>query len=94
ALKRTYSIRIYELLMQFKSIGERIISVEDFRSMLGLDEKYKEFPILNRAVIKPALKELNEKSDLTVFVESIKNGRKVVALRFTFKEDKQIKLKV
>jgi len=94
ALKRTYSIRIYELLMQFKSIGERIISVDDFRSMLGLDEKYKEFPILNRAVIKPALIELNEKSDVTVFVESIKNGRKVVALRFTFKEDKQIKLKV
>jgi len=92
ALKRTYSIRIYELLMQFKSVGDRLISIDDFRSILDLDDKYSDFKILNRSVIKPALKELNEKSDLSVSVDTVKNGRKVVALHFRFMEDKQIKI--
>ncbi|EBH2659681.1 replication initiation protein [Salmonella enterica] len=94
SLSSTYSIRIYELLQQFRSTGDRTISLDDFRSILDLDEKYADFKILNRALIKPAIAELNEKSDLTVTVETVKNGRKVIALRFRFKEDKQIKLAV
>ncbi|EHK5557261.1 replication initiation protein [Escherichia coli] len=92
ALKRTYSIRIYELLMQFKSIGDRVISIDDFRSMLGLEKKYQTFKSLNQLVITPAIKELNEKSDLSVSVDTVKQGRKVVALHFRFTEDKQIKI--
>ncbi|MBN6469248.1 replication initiation protein, partial [Escherichia coli] len=38
-LKSVYSIRLYELLMQFKVIGDRLISIIDFRSMLGFDKK-------------------------------------------------------
>ncbi|HGJ5865362.1 MAG TPA: replication initiation protein [Arsenophonus nasoniae] len=85
-LKSTYSIRVYELLMQFKAIGDRVIKIDDFRSMLGLDDKYSDFKILNRAVIKPSLKEINAKSDINVSVDLIKQGRKVVALHFHFDE--------
>ncbi|MDE1475708.1 replication initiation protein [Xenorhabdus bovienii] len=91
-LKRTYSIRIYELLMQFKKSGDRLINVEDFRSMLGLEDKYLKFSELNKFVIKPAIKELNEKSNLTVNVDMIKKGRTIVSLHFQFKENKQIKI--
>lgn len=94
ALKRTYSIRLYELLMQFKKTGERLISTDDLRSMLGLDDKYLKFAEMNKFVIKPAIKELNEKSDLLVTVDSVKKGRNVVALHFRFREDKQIKIKI
>jgi len=94
ALKRTYSIRIYELLMQFKTTGDRLIGIDDFRSMLGLDNKYKEFRTLNDAVLKPAINELNEKSDLIVSVEYVKKGRSIIALHFQFKEDKQIKMAI
>jgi Protein involved in initiation of plasmid replication len=93
-LSSTYSIRIYELLQQFRSTGDRTIALDDFRSMLDIDDKYGDFKILNRALIKPAIAELNEKSDLSVTVEPIKRSRKVVALRFRFKEDRQIKLNV
>ncbi|EDC6408220.1 RepB family plasmid replication initiator protein [Salmonella enterica subsp. enterica serovar Newport] len=92
SLSSTYSIRIYEMLQQFRSTGDRTIALDDFRSMLELDEKYSDFKILNRALIKPAIAELNEKSNLAVTVETIKQGRKVIALRFQFKEDKQIKM--
>lgn len=94
ALKRTYSIRIYELLMQFKSIGDRIIDINDFRSMLGIENKYQTFKSLKQLVITPAIKELNEKSDLAVTVDTVKQGRKVVALHFRFTEDKQIKMAI
>ncbi|EAR0142757.1 RepB family plasmid replication initiator protein [Salmonella enterica] len=94
SLSSTYSIRIYELLQQFRSTGDRTISIEDFRAMLGLDGKYKTFKSLNQLLITPAIAELNEKSDLAVTVETVKKGRTVVALRFRFKEDKQIKMAV
>jgi len=95
ALKSVYSIRLYELLMQFKVIGDRIINLNDFRSMLGLDEdKYTSFKSLNQWVIKPAVKELNQKSNLSVTVDSVKKGRSVFALHFHFKEDQQIKMSI
>ena len=87
-LQSGHSIRIYELLMRFKSTGERVIYIDDFKSALGISEKYKEFKILNRAVIKPSLKEIAEKSDLRVTCEAIKKGRKVVSLAFTFDRSK------
>nr|WP_234035530.1 replication initiation protein [Aeromonas caviae] len=47
-LSRSYSIRIYEILQQFRSTGERIIALDDFKSSLMLDGKYKDFKTLNR----------------------------------------------
>ncbi|MDC9623170.1 replication initiation protein [Xenorhabdus sp. XENO-7] len=92
-LKSVYSIRIYELLIQFQSVGDRLINLEDFRSMLGLDDKkYSTFNSLNQWVIKPAIKELNKKSNLIVSIDTVNKNRNVVTLYFHFKEDQQIKM--
>ncbi|MBE8588832.1 replication initiation protein, partial [Xenorhabdus griffiniae] len=80
ALKSAYSIRIYELLMQFKKTGDRIINLKDFRSMLGIEDKYLQFKDLNKLLLKPSIKELNQKSNLLVSVDTVKDGRNVVAL--------------
>lgn len=92
SLSSTYSIRIYELLQQFRSTGDRTIALDDFRSMLDLEDKYQLFKDLNKLLLKPAIAELNEKSDLAVSVETVKQGRKVIALRFRFRDDRQIKM--
>ena len=94
SLSSAYSIRIYELLQQFRSTGDRMIAIDDFRSMLGITDKYQQFKDLNKLLIKPSIVELNEKSDLSVTVDTVKQGRKVVALHFRFKEDRQIKMPV
>lgn len=94
SLSSVYSIRIYELLQRFRGTGDRTISIDDFRSMLDLEDKYSDFKILNRALIKPSIAELNEKTNLVVDVETVKKGRKVTALRFRFKEDNQIRMAV
>jgi plasmid replication initiation protein len=93
-LQSVYSIRLYELLMQFSKTGDRVISVSDFRDLLELEDKYKQFKDLNKWVIKPAVKELNQRSDLDIAYETISSGRKVRALSFTFKPAKQMKMAV
>ena len=84
-LKSPYSVRLYELLMQFNATKDRVIYLVDFRSMFKLQNKYMQFRDLNKFVIKPSVNELNQRSDLVITYETIKQGRKVVALSFGFK---------
>ena len=93
-LKSGHSIRLYELLMRFNSTGERVIYLNDFKSSLGLSHKYPQFKELNKFVIKPAVAELNQRSDLTIKYETIKKGRSVAALSFEFKQSNQLKMDI
>jgi plasmid replication initiation protein len=93
-LQSSHSIRLYELLMKFNATGERVIYLDDFKSALGISDKYKEFKILKRDVIAPSVKELNQRSDLIIKFETIKKGRSVAALSFEFKKSAQLKMDV
>jgi plasmid replication initiation protein len=93
-LKSVYSMRLYELLIQFKNTRERVIRVDDFRNLLGLDDMYSQFKTLKRDVINPAIKELNAKSNLTIELETLTRGRKVISLIFNFKLANQLKLDI
>lgn len=87
--------RIYELLRLWtRPNQEKIIeyTVDDLKMYMELENKYKRYPDFNRRVLKPAVKELNEKAKLEIEIEEIKSGRKVVSLRFKVKDkDKKIK---
>lgn len=89
-LKSTYSIRLFEMLAQFRKTGWLQISVDDFRERLMLTDTYKRFDNLRARVIQPAVNELQQKSNLTISWEPIREGRKVVSLLFQFKEDEQM----
>ena len=80
--------------MRFIDKNYRVILIDDLRGALGLEGKYPEFKILNRAVIKPSVDELNQHTDLVVEYETIKKGRTVTALAFTFKQNKQLKMNI
>jgi plasmid replication initiation protein len=92
SLQSGHSIRLYELLMKFNATGERVIYLDDFKSALGISDKYPEFKVLNRDVIKPAIEELNQRSDLIIKFDTIKKGRTIVALIFEFKQNSQLKM--
>ena len=94
SLQSGHSIRLYELLMKFNATGERVIYLEDFKSALGISDKYSEFKVLNRDVIKPAIDELNQRSDLIIKFDTIKKGRTVAALVFEFKQSNQLKMDI
>lgn len=82
-LKSGYSCRIYELLKQYQNIGDRTISVEKLRDILGIEAtEYPLYSDFKRNVILQAQKELNVKTDLMFKFEEIKSGRKVTSIKF------------
>ena len=91
-LRSTYSIRLYELLMQFAKIGKREITLEKFKQQLELENKYNRFFDIKRRIIEPAVQELRRKSNLIIEWKTIRKGRTVTALSFVFQEDPQGRL--
>ena len=81
-----YPIRIYELIKQYESIGHRTLSIQDIKHMLELDNEYPKFANFYARIIEPAWKEINEYTDINITnIEKLKQGKKVVALRFDFR---------
>lgn len=86
--KSVYSIRFYELIKMFEYKGNggqfyRILSIQEIRDFMQLEEnEYKLFADLKKRVIEPALKEMNEFSDICiVYIDYIKSGRAVVEIK-------------
>lgn len=81
-----YAIRLYELLMQWRTTGKREIEINWLKEQLELDENYNRVDNLKRRVIEPAVKDINTHSNFTVAWEQRKTGRVVTHLIFTFAE--------
>ena len=79
-----YAIRLYELLIQWRSVGAREVPVEWLRERFDLKNKYANIRDLKRFVIEPAIEQINAHSDLWVKWEQHKRGRVVHALTFSF----------
>lgn len=84
-----HSIRIYELITQYRSVGNREISVEELKKWLQVEDSYSRWNNFKARVLAPAITEINEKSDLFVEVEQIKRGRAILALKFVISHKKQ-----
>ncbi len=81
-----YSIRLYELLKQYETFGVRTLSIEEMKAMFQVEAQYALYADFYRWVIKPSEAEINKHTDLSIIeVEKLKEGRKVVALRFRFR---------
>lgn len=86
-----YSIRIYELLKQYESIGHRTLEFEELKKMFELEDKYPLFANFFAKVITPSIKEINKHTDLLVTkIEKIKEGKRTVAMRFDFRVQKKL----
>jgi plasmid replication initiation protein len=83
-LKSNYSIRLFELLRQFEFKKERIVSLEELRIMLQIENKYQEFRDLNKWVLKPAINELNKKTQYSIMIQPLKKLRRVTHIQFYF----------
>ncbi len=88
--RSNYAIRMYELLMQWISVGEREIGVEWLRNALFTGDKYSAIKDFKRHVITPALNDINTHSNLWVKFGQRKRGRTITHFQFQFglKEEK------
>jgi plasmid replication initiation protein len=81
-----YSIRIYELLKQYENIGSRTLDFEELKKMFELENEYPRFATFYQRIIEPAIKEINESSDLNIYdVQKLKSGKKVSSVKFRFR---------
>ncbi|WP_119327776.1 replication initiation protein [Cysteiniphilum halobium] len=85
-LKSMYSIRLYELLMQYKKIKSRKFDLSDLRKILYIpDDKLSKWHDFKKRVIDHAQAELKGKSDIIFTYEPVKTGRSVTAINFKIK---------
>jgi len=88
--KSSYTIRLYEAMMQYKKNGWINRSIDEWRDFFGVEDgKYPAWYELSRRVIKPAIKEINQKTNYEVTAETKKRGRRISRLILYFGESEQ-----
>jgi plasmid replication initiation protein len=80
-LRSAYSIRLYELLCQYRNIGHRTFELGALQLLVGSNYEY--YANFKDKVLSIAKRDLDANTDITFDYEEIKTGRKVTALRFT-----------
>lgn len=90
-LKTFYSIRLYELLKQYKKIGKREISLEDLRFILGLDkDQYKISRDFRKFIIEKSINYINKNTDIEVTFSESKIGRVTKGIKFYISSKKNL----
>ena len=88
--KSVYAIRLYELLIQWRSTGKTpVFEINKFRDQLGIGvNEYTRMEAFKRRVLEIAIEQVNEFSDITVKYDQQKKGRSISGFLFTFKQKK------
>lgn len=86
-LKSKYAVALYELITDYINITTLEIKLEEFKIFMGIDPntQYQRFFDFNKRVVQPAIEEINTKTPISLKVEPIHRGRKVVKLKFFFR---------
>jgi plasmid replication initiation protein len=79
-----YSTRLYELIQEFKDTGYIIKSVAQLRETFAVGKKFKLYNDFKRFTFAHAVEEINSQYEMNLRFEELKEGRKVVAIRFEF----------
>ena len=80
-LRSAYSIRLYELLCQYRSIGHRTFDLATLQLLLG--SNYEFYGNFKDKVLTIAKRDLVSNTDIDFDYVEIKTARKVTALKFT-----------
>lgn len=84
-----YSKRMYYYLKRFEDTGWRKDNLGDLREKMQCPKSYEKYSFFKMKVLQQAQKEINEYSDIYFDFEEIKEGRKVVALKFFIHSNKK-----
>lgn len=84
SLGSAHAGRIFELLMQYKSVGHRTIELTDLRYMLELTKKYPAFSDFRKRVLDKSVELIECNTNMRVNYETIRQGRKISHIKFNF----------
>ena len=84
-LSSIYSQQIYRFLCSIRALNDTEVDIERLHFTTTAPESFRQnFKEFRRRVLEPAEKEINEKTSLKYSWEPIRQGRKVIAVRFIF----------
>jgi len=86
-----YTTRLYEVIQEFKETGWVLKSVDQLREIFAVGNKFKAYKDFKKYTFGHACQEINDNYDMGLNFEELKKGRKVVAVRFSFKQTEVIK---
>lgn len=80
-MKSKYSVRLYEILKSYERLGKPVeMNLDRFRQAIGAE--YERWADIRRRIIEPALKEINQLSDLSVIYTTQKKGKGITGVTF------------
>jgi len=79
-----HAIRLYELFIQWGSVGKREVEIEWLKRTLDLGEEYDRIDNLKTRIVDSGVAQINKHTDLNVEYTQRKTGRNVTHLTFTF----------
>jgi len=90
-LRSGYSVRLYELLKQYQSVGKRFFLLEDLRRLLGIPEdKLTIYSNFRMRVLDKAFEELSQGSDITFEYSPVKTVRKITGINFKIIDNSEV----
>ena len=81
-----YTTRLYELIQEFKETGWMLKSITQLRESFAVGDRLKNYADFKKYTFAHACKEINDNYDIGLRFEELKEGRKVVAVKFFFKQ--------
>ncbi len=89
SLPSPYSVRIYELAKQYEKLKSRVISIEELKSFLGIEDKYPKYSHFKSRIIEKSVEDINKHTDINLEYEELKEGRRVTRIRFLIKKKEE-----
>ncbi len=85
SLKGKYAVILYEKAIRYRFVEIPKQNIEEFKKEIGV-QGYKNFGDLERFCIKPAINEINEKTDIVMDYNLTWTGHKVTEIKFSQKQ--------
>lgn len=87
-LSSKYAVRLYELVIAWKSTGKTpIFEKDDFRNKVGvLDGEYSTMSNFKKFVLDLAVAQINEHTDIKLTYDQHKKGQAITGFSFKFKQ--------
>jgi hypothetical protein len=91
-IKNKHAINIYIFakiaINKYSKVGELCSSMEDLRQSLGLEDKYRSVNSFIKSVIDVSISEINNKTDINIFYELHKTGKRFTDITLKFSQKK------
>jgi plasmid replication initiation protein len=81
-LSSGYAVRLYELLLQYLSLGKRELEIDWLKKILQVPESYSRIDNFKHKVIDVSVDQINAHTDITTSYTQRKTGRNVTHLNF------------